>query len=75
MGQGLSAYNESDYSLRQHADTTFDLFEALDLQQPDLLGWSFGGAVALQLAVLYPQAIRRLIVTVSPAFLHILAMV
>lgn len=35
--------------------------DALGLPQVDVLGWSMGGAVALQLAILRPDLVRRLV--------------
>lgn len=38
-----------------------DLLDALDLEQVDLIGNSFGGAIALAFAIAYPQRVRRLV--------------
>ncbi|MEO8119157.1 MAG: alpha/beta hydrolase [Rhodoferax sp.] len=38
-----------------------DLLDALDIEQADLVGNSFGGALALALAIKHPQRVRRLV--------------
>jgi 2-hydroxymuconate-semialdehyde hydrolase len=38
-----------------------DLLDALDLEQVDLVGNSFGGAIALALAIEHPHRVRRLV--------------
>ena len=40
-----------------------DLIEALGLDQPDILGWSLGGFIALTTLVNYPDAVNRLVVS------------
>lgn len=43
------------------ADDTAGLIEALDLGQVDLLGWSMGGNIALEVALRHPDLVNRLI--------------
>ncbi|KAK9814864.1 hypothetical protein WJX73_000694 [Symbiochloris irregularis] len=62
-GIGLSTYDGDDYTIQSFAESTRDLVEALDLQQPDVLGWSLGGVIAMTFAGLYPSALRRLVLT------------
>ena len=38
-----------------------DLIEVLNLQQPDVLGWSLGGFITLTLAVNYPELINKIV--------------
>ncbi len=38
-----------------------DLLDALNIKQTDLIGNSFGGALALALAIAHPQRVRRLV--------------
>jgi pimeloyl-ACP methyl ester carboxylesterase len=47
-------------SHEQMADDTAELLRQLDVEQADFLGFSMGGAVALQLAVRHPHVARRL---------------
>lgn len=38
-----------------------DLFDALNIEQADLVGNSFGGSIALAFAIAYPERVRRLV--------------
>ena len=48
-------------SIDDLANQTSALISALGLGQPDVLGWSMGGAVAQALAVLHPAQVRGLV--------------
>ncbi|MDR2487643.1 MAG: alpha/beta fold hydrolase, partial [Clostridiales Family XIII bacterium] len=49
------------YGMNAWVQQTIDLFDALDIEQADLVGNSFGGALALAMAVKYPERIRKLV--------------
>jgi 2-hydroxymuconate-semialdehyde hydrolase len=49
-----------DYTLTNWVGHAVGLLDALDLPQVDLVGNSFGGALALALAIRYPRRIRRM---------------
>lgn len=49
------------YTMDTWVQQTLDLIDALDLSQVDLVGNSFGGALALALAIRAPQRVRRLV--------------
>jgi pimeloyl-ACP methyl ester carboxylesterase len=49
------------YQLTQLADDTAGLIKALGFSKMDVLGWSMGGDVALDLTVRYPTEVRRLV--------------
>ena len=49
-----------DFSVTQHASDVAALIKKLSLGKVHLLGWSRGGAVALNVAILYPEGIRTL---------------
>lgn len=49
------------YAMNTWVQQALDLMDALDLPQVDLVGNSFGGALALALAVRAPQRVRRLV--------------
>ena len=49
------------YQFSQLADDTAGLIKALGNQKMDVLGWSMGGMVALDLAVRHPQVVSRLV--------------
>ena len=48
------------------ADDVAAVIRALDLGKADLLGYSFGGGVALQTAIRHPDVVDRLIVVSAP---------
>jgi 2-hydroxymuconate-semialdehyde hydrolase len=49
------------YGMNAWVEQTINLFDALNIEKADLVGNSFGGALALAMAVKYPERIRRLI--------------
>lgn len=49
------------YTMQTWVRQAIDLLDALDLPQVDLVGNSFGGALALALAIGHPQRVRRLV--------------
>jgi 2-hydroxymuconate-semialdehyde hydrolase len=49
------------YTLDQWVEQALGFLEALDLEQVDLVGNSFGGALSLALAVRHPKRVRRLV--------------
>jgi pimeloyl-ACP methyl ester carboxylesterase len=50
------------FSFEQSADDTAVLLKHLDIDRADLLGFSNGGTIALQVAIRYPHLVRRLVV-------------
>ncbi len=49
------------YSMEGWLQQAVDFLDALELQQVDVVGNSFGGALALWLVVRYPERVRRLV--------------
>jgi 2-hydroxymuconate-semialdehyde hydrolase len=49
------------YSTDGWVDHAIGLLDALGIEQTDLIGNSFGGAIALALAIRHPQRVRRLV--------------
>jgi 2-hydroxymuconate-semialdehyde hydrolase len=49
------------YTMDTWVQQALDLLDALDLPQADVVGNSFGGALALALAIRAPQRVRRLV--------------
>lgn len=49
------------YSMQGWVQQAIDLLDAMDLPQVDLVGNSFGGGLALALAIQHPQRVRRLV--------------
>lgn len=63
-GHGGSAATQ-DCSLKGYADVVSAWLETLGIQRADILGWSLGGQVALQMAVDHPQQVERLLLLSS----------
>lgn len=61
IGDSDDSYT-GNYTIRSYAQSTVSLFDALELEQPDVLGWALGGFIAMALAVEYPDAINRVVV-------------
>ena len=51
----------STYSMAAWVQQAVDLLDAMKIAQADLVGNSFGGALALALAIAHPQRVRRLV--------------
>jgi pimeloyl-ACP methyl ester carboxylesterase len=62
QGHGRTADIDRPIDLRFMADDIAALIEHLGLETPDVMGYSLGGGVALQLALRRPELIRRLVV-------------
>lgn len=67
LGNGRTEFApDGDYSLERMRDHALAALDALSLDAFDLLGWSLGGRIALDIAHIVPQRIRRLVL-VGPA--------
>src|SRR5688572_28744345 len=55
QGHGRTADVDRPIDVRLMADDIAALIDHLELDRPDLVGYSLGGGVALQTAVKYPQ--------------------
>ncbi|HVI17647.1 MAG TPA: alpha/beta hydrolase [Gaiellales bacterium] len=62
QGHGRTADVDRALSYEQMADDTAGLVRHLQLGLVDVFGYSMGGGIALQLAIRYPQLVRRLVV-------------
>ncbi len=61
LGFGYSERPEDgQYNLDRWVEHAVGIMDALDLEQVNLVGNSFGGAVALALAIRHPERVRRL---------------
>lgn len=65
IGHGESAKPRGDYSLGAYASTIRDLMLALGIERATLVGQSFGGGVAMQMAYQYPEYCERLVLVGS----------
>lgn len=50
-----------NYTAAELAEGVYDLVTALGLEDPDVLGYSVGGAVALTTVITYPELFRKLV--------------
>lgn len=60
-GRGLSGKPPHGYSITQHASDMLALCDALDLPVVNVIGHSLGAQIALFLAAIHPQRVRRVI--------------
>src|SRR5690348_13664882 len=61
QGHGRTADIDRPIDVRLMADDIAALIEHLGLDEPDVVGYSLGGGVALQTAMKYPAMVRRLV--------------
>lgn len=66
QGHGRTADIDRPLRYEQMADDVAGLLTALGIAEVDLLGYSFGGGVALQVAMRHPARVRKLAVVSSP---------
>lgn len=57
--------DEQKFSIGQFANDTAGLLETLKIKKADVLGWSMGGAIAQELAINYPDRVRKLVIHAS----------
>ena len=50
------------FSFEQSADDTAALLQYLHVDQADVLGFSSGGTIALQVAIRHPRMVRKLVI-------------
>ncbi|SCZ78567.1 alpha/beta fold hydrolase [Acidaminobacter hydrogenoformans] len=51
----------AEYNMTNWTKQVIELMDALNLEQVDLVGNSFGGGLAIKLAIEYPERIRRIV--------------
>ncbi len=61
QGHGRTADIDRPIDMRLMADDIAALIDQLGLEQPDLIGYSLGGGVAMHVAFKYPEKIRKLV--------------
>jgi pimeloyl-ACP methyl ester carboxylesterase len=61
QGHGRTADIDRPLDVRLIADDIVALADHLGLDRPDVVGYSFGGGVALQVAIRYPEKVGRVV--------------
>ena len=69
QGHGRTADINRDFSYEILADDIAALLDYLKIKQADVLGYSMGGGVAMQVAIRHPEKIRK-VVSISAVFRH-----
>lgn len=65
-GHGRTALGERAIDPIDMGDDMATIIKQLGYEQMDVMGYSFGGMVALRLAVQHPQRVRRLVLVAAP---------
>lgn len=65
-GHGHTALTDRPMSFESMADDISGLIEYLGLEKADVLGFSLGGAVALQTAIRHPERVNKLVLISAP---------
>ncbi|MEA2154216.1 MAG: hypothetical protein QOE11_356 [Solirubrobacteraceae bacterium] len=65
QGHGRTADIDRPLTYEQMADDTAALLRHLEIPAADVVGYSMGGAIALQLAIRHPDLVRRLVVAAA----------
>ena len=61
QGHGRTADIDRPMTCEQHADDIADVLKYLKIDQADFFGESFGGTIAVMMAVRHPQLVRRVV--------------
>jgi pimeloyl-ACP methyl ester carboxylesterase len=69
QGHGRTADIDRAFSYESLADDVAALLDHLKIKQADVLGYSMGGGVAMQVAIRHPAKVRR-VVSISAVFRH-----
>jgi pimeloyl-ACP methyl ester carboxylesterase len=69
QGHGRTADIHRDFSYENLADDIAAMLDELKIKQADLLGYSMGGGVAMQVAIRHPEKVRK-VVSISAVFRH-----
>ncbi|MFN8590818.1 MAG: alpha/beta hydrolase [Thermomicrobiales bacterium] len=60
-GRGRSTWGDQPITYEQMAADTVAVLDKLGIERTDVIGWSDGGIVALELAVTHPERLKRVV--------------
>lgn len=63
---GMSDWSASGYSLKAMSEDLIQLMDVLEINNAHLVGYSYGGLIALKTAIYYPERINKLVILESP---------
>ncbi len=63
---GLSEQIDHGYNLKNLSQDLLDLLDFMKLSQVDLVGYSFGGLIAMYTAIHFPEKVKKLAIIESP---------
>jgi len=66
LGYGYSEYGKAETSLTKQAESAFNILKENKVTKAIVMGWSYGGPIAVKLGVLHPKTIKHLIL-IAPA--------
>jgi pimeloyl-ACP methyl ester carboxylesterase len=69
QGHGRTADIDREFSYEHLADDVAAVLDHLKVERADVLGYSMGGGVAMQVAIRHPEKVRR-VVSISAVFRH-----
>lgn len=69
QGHGRTADIDRDFSFENFADDIGALLDHLKIKQADLIGYSMGGGVAMQVVIRHPEKVRK-VVSISAVLRH-----
>ena len=64
-GHGETTLGEADGTLRQLGEDLVALLDGLDIEQPDVAGFSLGGTIAMRIAIDHPHRVNRLVLVAT----------
>lgn len=70
LGFGRSDKPDVDYAISLHAEIVKQFLDSQKLDQPDVVGWSMGGWIAMKFAAANPQRVHRLILLDSAGLIY-----
>lgn len=66
-GSGRSDKPDAQYSIQMLAQDICELIDFLEIKETNILGFSLGGRIALEMALQHPEKIKRLIIVSTSA--------